>query len=172
MNPFDTFSPTIPLAISVGRWGCLMIGCDCGKLSHVPWAICYPRESLAFSYHAQPGWIGYFNSYSLPVRPNQGYLSVNGLILVLLLSWTWKRYKIVSGALLNACFGCYMVLQRFIIECFIEPVDLFFLFDLNMPQGICLICVCASSVIFLQRFRTVFGVNHPIKYRRRSHENF
>ena len=82
----DVLGSVGALAAVVGRWGCLLFGCDFGRVTSVPWAVSYPPGSFAYNAHVASGALSSDAVQSLAVHPVPVYLSINGLIVFLLVS--------------------------------------------------------------------------------------
>jgi len=99
----DLLAPSIALGYFFGRLGCFMTGCCFGTVSHLPWAVCFPNQSLAWNHQYQDGLIGPLDA-TLPVHPTQLYESASGLLLFALLVW-WLPRRRFDGQV----FGWYLV---------------------------------------------------------------
>ena len=93
----DASAPSVVLGTAITRVGCLLFGCDYGKVSHVPWAIRFPKDAPAwkdhvYSMHA----LAPDSAWSLPVHPTQIYETLTGLALFGLLMYL-RRVRKFSG---------------------------------------------------------------------------
>lgn len=104
-------------ALVVARLGCLVAGCDYGKVTALPWAMRFPGGSPAWRDHVHSGLVPASRDASLPVHPTQLYESLLGLLLVVLavvLARTaWARAR--DGRLFGVVALTY-VLGRWPIE--------------------------------------------------------
>lgn len=98
--PFRRFGdvniPLVALALVFIRFGCFLNGCCFGKLSHLPWAMTFPRGSVAFAYHAAHGWVAPGAPMSLPVHPLQLYLVIAAGVIFLVLQVA-TRWELAPG---------------------------------------------------------------------------
>jgi phosphatidylglycerol:prolipoprotein diacylglycerol transferase len=62
--------------IAIGRLACHFVGCCIGTPSSLPWAISYPRGTVAYAVHLQRGLIDSTATHSLPIHPFGLYMSV------------------------------------------------------------------------------------------------
>ncbi len=149
----DVLGSCLGLGPFIGRWSCLLNGDDFGTITNVPWAIQYPAGSMPFAAHANEGLVSYHAALSAPVHPNQIYLSLNGLLLFILMSWVWKRYRHHQGL----TFGLYCLLYgllRFMLEFFRDEPLSSLIPQLNASQIFSLTAVGAGSLFLLYRFRS------------------
>jgi hypothetical protein len=104
-------------ALVVARFGCLIAGCDYGKVTALPWAMRFPGGSPAWRDHVHSGLVPASRDASLPVHPTQLYESLLGILLVVLavvLARTvWARAR--DGRLFGVVALAY-VLGRWPIE--------------------------------------------------------
>jgi len=113
----DVSAPSVVLGTATTRVGCLLFGCDYGKLSNVPWAIRFPKDAPAwkdhvYSMHA----LSPDAAWSLPVHPTQIYEILAGLALFGLLMLLRRVRKFSGEVFLGWVLG-YGIL-RSIIEVF------------------------------------------------------
>ncbi len=111
----DVVTPTLATGLAITRVGCLLYGCDFGKVTDVAWAIRFPNWKVrfpelyqtmqqgagcakasfsgapAFSAHVNQGLLDIGASQSLPVHPTQIYESLTGLFLFGLLMLVWRH---------------------------------------------------------------------------------
>lgn len=149
----DVLGSCLGLGPFIGRWSCLLNGDDYGKITNVPWAIQYPAGSMPFAAHANEGLVSYHADLSLPVHPNQIYLSLNGLLLFILMSWVWKRYRHYEGL----TFGLYCLLYgvlRFMLEFFRDEPLSSLIPQLNASQIFSLAAAGAGSLFLLYLVRS------------------
>ncbi len=126
---FDLTAVVAPLGIAVGRLACFCRGCCYGRLTKLPWGVCFPVHmsqtgeivgSPAFLDHAQRGLVSKAALHSLPVHPVQLYSSAMMLVLfgVMLLVW---RGGYLRGRLMFVFFGIYAVYRFWIEFLRVEP---------------------------------------------------
>jgi len=104
----DVAMPCVMLGLSIGRWGCLMVGCCFGKVcDSLPWAI---------HFHEVEGSMLPHKFFDLPLHPTQVYMSLNALLIFLVLTAVlkWRRFE---GQVFYLCLILYSI-TRSIIECF------------------------------------------------------
>jgi phosphatidylglycerol:prolipoprotein diacylglycerol transferase len=106
----DLFVVTAPLGLGLGRIGNFINGELYGRVSHVPWAMIFPKGG------------------PLPRHPSQLYESaLEGGVLFLIL-WFMKERKLPPGGLLSVFLSSYGGF-RFFLEFFREPdIQLGFIF--------------------------------------------
>ena len=81
----DFLAPSAAFAMATVRLGCLFAGCCHGTLATVPWAIEFPRGSLAWQAHSERGWLWMGSERSLAVHPLQIYFCAASLLIGLVL---------------------------------------------------------------------------------------
>ncbi len=143
----DALIPSVAIGQFFGRLGCLSAGCCFGKPSGVPWAVHFPRGSMAWIQHIKEGLLDRHSAELLSIHPTQLYDSGFGLLLFLILLWLHHR-KRWHGQV----FVWYLLLYplgRSIIELFRGDQDRGYLFrvvseDLNRFLG-----VPVESITFL-----------------------
>ena len=132
----DLIIVTVPIGLALGRIGNFINGELYGRVTHLPWAMIFPKGG------------------PLPRHPSQLYESgLEGCLLFLIL-WFLKERKLKDGSLLAAFIIGYGAL-RFFVEFFREPdVQLgFVLGPFTMGQVLCSIMIVAGIglLIYLQR---------------------
>ncbi len=124
----DTLIPSVALGHFFGRLGCFSAGCCWGDVAqgHLPWAVRFPPESLAyqtFAGRATPGaFLAADRSATLPLHPTQLYESFGELGLFLLLVLVIRPRKRFHGQVLASWLLCYAVL-RSLVESFRGDVE-------------------------------------------------
>lgn len=110
----DAIAPALAFGIAVGRLGCFLNGCCYGDRCSLPWAVRFPKHSPPWESEVARNLIAPDADHSLWLHPTQLYSTLDGLILLLLLTAYFpirKRDGEVMGLLLLA----YPV-TRFLIE--------------------------------------------------------
>jgi phosphatidylglycerol:prolipoprotein diacylglycerol transferase len=153
LRSLDVLGSCLGLGPFIGRWSCLLNGDDYGTITDVPWAIQYPAGSIPFAAHVNDGHISYNAALSAPVHPNQIYLSLNGLLLFILMSWVWKKYRHHEGLTFGLFCLSYGIL-RFMLEFFRDEPMSSLIPLLNASQVFSLAAAGAGIVILLFRFRS------------------
>jgi phosphatidylglycerol---prolipoprotein diacylglyceryl transferase len=91
----DVSAPSVVLGTAITRMGCLLFGCDYGKLSNAPWAIRFPKDAPAWKDHVSMHLLSPDAAWSLPVHPTQIYESLAGLAIfgLLMLLRRWRKFS-------------------------------------------------------------------------------
>jgi phosphatidylglycerol:prolipoprotein diacylglycerol transferase len=124
----DTLIPSVALGHFLGRLGCFFAGCCWGGVAggHLPWAVAFPPESLAFQTFAgrdDPGaFLAPDRHATLPLHPVQLYESFGELGLFLLLVLVVRPRKAFHGQVLATWLLAYAVL-RTVVEFFRADVE-------------------------------------------------
>jgi phosphatidylglycerol:prolipoprotein diacylglycerol transferase len=151
----DAAAPSVVLGTAITRVGCLLFGCDYGKVSHLPWAIRFPKDAPAwkdhvYSMHA----LSPDAAWSLPVHPTQIYETLTGLALFGLLMYLRRVRKFSGEVFLGWVLGYGIV--RPIIEIYRGDDDRGSVGALSTSQLIGLTSVVAGLgllVYLVKRFR-------------------
>jgi phosphatidylglycerol:prolipoprotein diacylglycerol transferase len=110
----DVIAPALAVGIALGRIGCFLNGCCYGDVCSLPWAVTFPRESSPWVHQVNAGLIPEGAPRSLPVHPTQLYASLDGLILLLLLT-AYYPLRRRDGEVMALLMVTYPV-TRFLIE--------------------------------------------------------
>jgi phosphatidylglycerol:prolipoprotein diacylglycerol transferase len=110
----DVIAPSIAVGTLFGRIGCFLNGCCYGDVCRFPWAVAFPAPSPPWSHHRGLGMIAPDALYSLPIHPTQIYASIDGLVLLLLLS-AYFPLRRRDGEVIALLMVAYPV-TRFLIE--------------------------------------------------------
>lgn len=100
----DVAAPSVVLGTAITRVGCLLFGCDYGKVAEtLPWAIRFPKHpplkanpSPAWQDHLDHGRVTADALFSQPVHPTQVYEMLAGLFLFGLMMLV-RKYRRFSG---------------------------------------------------------------------------
>lgn len=127
----DDIAPSVALAQSIGRLGCLAAGCCYGAPTGHPWAITFTDPEAAAITGVPLG---------IPRHPTQIYLSLNALALfgLLLLVRRWKRRAALPDGVV---FWSYVLLYscgRFALE-FLRADPRGTLGPLSTSQGVAIV---------------------------------
>lgn len=96
-RPFaDAVLPFAGLSLAIGRLGCFLNGCCHGRVSDLPWAMRFARDSEAWANHMGRGLIPSTADFSLPVQPLQLYLVLTGVTATAILLWLRPRRRFVG----------------------------------------------------------------------------
>jgi phosphatidylglycerol:prolipoprotein diacylglycerol transferase len=101
----DVCMPGAFLGLSIGRWGCFLVGDDHGRVTGVPWAVRFPDV---------PGSLLPRELIGQPLHPTQIYLSINALLIFLILLAV-LRHRAFRGQVLWCALALYSA-GRFFIE--------------------------------------------------------
>jgi phosphatidylglycerol:prolipoprotein diacylglycerol transferase len=134
----DVLASCLGLGPFIGRWACFLNGDDYGTLSSAPWSVVYPQGSYPFWDHVRSGLIESDALYSLPVHPVQLYFSLNGLMLFIVITWTWRRFRMRRGTLFLLYWGLYSF-GRFFLEFFRGDINRGFVGPFSTGQFMSLI---------------------------------
>ncbi len=142
----DLAVPCLGLGIAVGRLSCFLNGDDYGTLSNLPWAVSFPHASYPFVAQARAGLISPVADLSLPVHPVQIYLALNGLLLFLLASRFYKKFRERPGATFCFYWLCYCT-TRFALEYLRgDQSTQLFMDTLTVPQLMCLLTFVPAAL--------------------------
>lgn len=161
----DTAASVVALGPFVARWSCFLRGDDFGRVTDVSWAIQFPAGSLPWQAQVAGGILPSTAEASLAVHPFQLYLLVNGLVVFLILTAIWRRWRDRPGV----TFGAFLLIYgatRFPWEFLRDPAaggalphDL-----LSTSQWMCLLLVAGGIVVLTtgtNRRRLETMVKHP-----------
>ncbi|MDP6755002.1 MAG: prolipoprotein diacylglyceryl transferase [Candidatus Marinimicrobia bacterium] len=140
----DVVAPLLMLGYAIGRVGCLLVGDDYGKPTHLPWGISFPDGLPPSTYRVFQTyypWINLegFDPGVLTVHPTQIYETILGLGIFYFL---YQKRKTVTVA--GSLFFTYLIFagsERFVIEFF--RVNIKYLFGLSGSQ---LISICMIGI--------------------------
>jgi len=146
----DVLASCLGLGPFIARWACFLNGDDYGTRSNVAWAVSFPHGSYPFAEQANAGFIDPMTNLSLPVHPVQLYLSLKGLLLFVICTYIFRRYRLPQGSL----FCLYWLLfacMRFFLEFFRGDVSRGFVGPLSVGQvmSIAIFVVSALASVFL-----------------------
>ena len=129
----DVFAPGLAVGHVLGRLGCFAAGCCFGKASTVPWAVAFPRASVAYEELASAGAVAPGASLTPPLHPTQLYEAAGELALFALLLRLRPRLAARPGALLLLYAAGY-ALVRFAVELFRGDFARLYVLDLPLPR--------------------------------------
>ena len=110
----DVIAPALAFGIAIGRLGCFLNGCCFGDACDLPWAVRFPSHSPPFDSEVARNLIPPDAQYSLWLHPTQLYSTVDGLILLALLS-AYFPIRRRDGEVMGLLMLTYPV-TRFLIE--------------------------------------------------------
>jgi len=140
----DVFASVLGIGPMIGRWACFLNGDDYGMVSDVPWAVRFPHGSYPFLDHVRRGWISPMVDLSMPVQPVQLYLSLKGLVLLVVFSFLWKMKYFKPGALFLLFWISYSC-ARFGLEFFRGDEDRGWIGAWSTGQ-VCSVLIAAASI--------------------------
>lgn len=144
----DAAASVVALGPFVARWSCFLRGDDFGRVTDVPWAIRFPTGSLPWHAHVAGGLLPSTAEASLAVHPFQLYLLGNGLVVFLILTAIWRRWRDRPGV----TFGAFLLIYgatRFPWELLRDPAAGGALARglLSTSQWMCLLLVAGGILV-------------------------
>jgi phosphatidylglycerol:prolipoprotein diacylglycerol transferase len=109
----DLTAPWIAFGLALTRIGCFLNGCCYGKVSSVPWAVRFPRDSVLHQVQVDAHLIGP-NDATLLVHPTQIYLAALNLLTFFLLYFAIRPRKRFDGQLFAWLLICKGVFRSFV----------------------------------------------------------
>jgi phosphatidylglycerol:prolipoprotein diacylglycerol transferase len=146
----DLLASCLGLGPLVGRWACFLNGCCFGTVSHLPWAVRFPRFSFPYEAQLDAGLIDAGARLSLPVHPVQLYSATAGLLLFVAASRFWARQRSRPG-LTFAFYWLLYAVFRFCTEFLRGDVPRHVLSTLTLSQAICLIIIVLAGLTLWRR---------------------
>ena len=132
----DTLIPSIPLAQSFMRVGCLMTGCCYGKPTDLPWAITFTKSTVA--------------PLGVPLHPTQAYHLAANLLIYFFLIMRSKRTAFAGE--LTLAYALLYTIQRSVIDVFrADPGRLWFWNTITTYQLIGTIAVFIVAILYRSR---------------------
>jgi len=110
----DIVAPSLAVGVAFGRFGCFLNGCCFGDLCDLPVGVSFPINSPPWNAQAHAGLIDSHAGWSLPIHPTQIYSSLDGIILLILLS-TFFPLRRRDGEVMALLMVTYPI-SRFLIE--------------------------------------------------------
>jgi phosphatidylglycerol:prolipoprotein diacylglycerol transferase len=110
----DIIAPALAFGIAVGRVGCFLNGCCYGDACQLPWAVHFPKHSPPWESEVARNLIPPGAEHSLGLHPTQLYSTIDGLILLLLLS-AYFPIRRRDGEVMGLLMLTYPI-SRFLIE--------------------------------------------------------
>ena len=124
----DTLIPSVAFGHFLGRLGCFSAGCCWGGVAHghLPWAVRFPPESLAYQTFAgrenPAAFLAPDRLTTLPLHPVQLYEAFGELAIFLVLVAVVRPRKAFHGQVLATWLLAYAVL-RTVVELFRADVE-------------------------------------------------
>lgn len=110
----DVVAPSLALGVALGRFGCFLNGCCYGDYCELPVGVRFPVNSPPWNAQVANHLIDSHAHWSLPVHPTQLYSSIDGLILLFLLS-AYYPLRRRDGEVMALLMVTYPI-SRFLIE--------------------------------------------------------
>ncbi len=142
----DAAASCAPLGTVLGRVACFLEGDDFGRVSSLPWAVTFPRGSVAFYAHLRSDLVAVGSEQSLPVHPLQLYLAANAVVVFLIVSAVWRRSHHRPGRTI-AAYGLTYGATRFLWEFLRDPAAGGATGALSSSQWMCLAFVAAGTLL-------------------------
>jgi len=136
----DSASSTIGLGICISRLGCFLNGCCFGTISTLPWAVRFPSGSLPYNAQLSEELIDSCAQSTLPIHPVQLYLAFNGLILFLITTQFWNKYRQYEGSTFFF-FWLLFCVTRFSLEFLRGDSIRGYIGVLSTPQLLCFLLI-------------------------------
>jgi phosphatidylglycerol---prolipoprotein diacylglyceryl transferase len=110
----DVIAPALAFGIAIGRIGCFLNGCCYGDPCPFPWAVEFPKQSPPWEAEVNRGLIPPNAEHSLALHPTQLYSTLDGFILLALLS-AYFPLRRRDGEVMGLLMVTYPV-TRYLIE--------------------------------------------------------
>jgi phosphatidylglycerol:prolipoprotein diacylglycerol transferase len=160
------FADCCVLAIASGvfftRIGCFLNGCCFGKISALPWAVRFPKESQPYIYQLYTNKITPIENLSIPVHPVQLYNSLAGIILFFLFLYI-SRYKKADGQLITGFLAAYFI-SIFFTDYFRENIYNKTILCFSQSQFISLFLAIIFIISLLIISKRKRGKNNTLKH--------
>jgi phosphatidylglycerol:prolipoprotein diacylglycerol transferase len=109
----DLTAPWIAFGLAITRIGCFLNGCCYGKVSTVPWAVRFPKDSVLHQAQVDAHLI-HPGDETLLVHPTQLYLAAFNLLTFFLLYFVFRKRKRFDGYLFAWLLICKGVFRSFV----------------------------------------------------------
>lgn len=142
----DAYAPYGFLGIGIIRVGDFLNGTAFGKRTELPWGVSFPKESFAYNYHLNHGWISPDAVTSLPVHPTQLYSTLACFLVFGLLLYRLSKPRKFSGQIF-LLGGSIYVGARFVIDFFRDDLQRNLPLSLSSTQwvGICVFFILVAA---------------------------
>lgn len=141
----DVLASALGLGPFLIRWACFLNGCCYGTPTGLSWAVRYPSSSFAYRAHLEAGLIAPGGTHSLAVHPVQVYLSLLGLLGLVLTTLFWKAFARYRGFTFLFYWLLYGV-SRFLLEFLRGDAPRYTSLGLTLSQLVISGLVCALLV--------------------------
>jgi phosphatidylglycerol:prolipoprotein diacylglycerol transferase len=162
----DVLASCLALGPLIGRWSCFLNGDDYGKITALPWGVQFPAGSFPHAAHVNDGSISHTSLLSAAVHPTQLYLSLNGLVLFIIMTMIWKRWRLEPGVTF-AAFWLLYPLTRFFLEFTRDEAPNALVPLFTTAQLFCLLAICLAG-ISLSVGRGLTVIQHELKSTRQT----
>jgi len=141
----DALAPGLLVGAAVARMGCLLSGCDFGRVaSTLPWGVRYERGTPAFEHLERLNMVDPYRGVGLAMHPFPVYEALP-VCLVGVAALVWPRvYGRLAGQRATACAGLYCIIRAG-AESFRGGQNPTFLAGVTVIQWLCL----ATALAFL-----------------------
>ncbi len=143
---FDAIWSTAALAEVVARGACMLNGDDFGLPTTLPWGIRFLPGSLSYNAHLARGLIAPGAPSSLSVHPLPVYLALISLIVFVLTTRVWRRWRDVPWLTSGVYFLSYGAL-RFPLEFLRDPSQGGVPGGISSAQIMCLSYIALGSAV-------------------------
>jgi len=147
----DVIAPSLALGIALGRLGCFLNGCCYGDACDLPWAVAFPKHSPPWESQLAAGLIGPGAMSSLRLHPTQLYSTIDGLILLLLLS-AYYPLRRRDGEVMGLLMIAYPI-TRFLVEHLRNDEGVFYA-GLTISQNISLALLVGGLLFWFRLWRS------------------
>ncbi len=147
----DVIAPSLALGIALGRLGCFLNGCCYGDVCDLPWAVAFPKHSPPWESQHAAGLIETGALWSLPLHPTQLYSTIDGLILLLLLT-AYYPLRRRDGEVMGLLMITYPI-TRFLIEHLRNDEGVFYA-GLTVSQNISLALLAGGLLFWFRLWRS------------------
>ncbi len=147
----DVMGASLGLGPFIGRWSCFLHGCCYGSITEMPWAVQYPPSSPLFTHQVKIGVLQQEAQLSVAVHPLPFYLSFSALLVFLVTSILWHKFKKRPGYTFLFYWFFYCS-ARFAWEYFRGNADRWTLLQLDLGQIMCILIVMISGALLLRSF--------------------
>jgi phosphatidylglycerol---prolipoprotein diacylglyceryl transferase len=157
----DVLASCLGLGPLIGRWSCFLNGDDYGVITHLPWGVRFPAGSFPYAAHVSDGIISHTETLSAAVHPTQLYLSLNGLLVFIIMTMIWKRWRHEPGLTFIAFWMLYP-LSRFFLEFTRDEAPNSVVPFLTTSQLFCVLAIASTGIVVFAS-RRLTAIHHVLK---------
>ena len=150
----DAYAPYGFLGIAIIRFGDFLNGTAFGKRTELLWGVSFPKDSFAFNYHRNHGWITSDATVSLPIHPTQLYSTVICLLIFAFLLIRIHNGKKFQGEIF-LLGGMLYTGARFLIDFFRDDLATTLPLKFSSTQWVGIIVFLILLVAYLLLFKGV-----------------